>query len=318
MTDWPIRHFRLSPPGGRGVSCVADGAFVGPVPLLKRATDSSGRETWAPRSATALNADLGFCYGLPVDVVSRAGGLNAIARALNDGAILRAKIAALHLQFPDLPPLTRSYEETAALAKALHQSGILKADWDPTRHPRLGGPPNAGWFAPAGLDGNAPEIPQKAPTTEKAKNAVRKAVAQWLLNAALSAATRDPRLRMTVEALVATADWLAPYVHAYLDPPKSLKELQEAANNPQAGYDIHHIVEQSSAEEDGFPRSQIDAPDNLVLISRLKHWEINAWFTTPNDNYDGQSPRDYLKGKDWDARLRVGLDALVKFGVLKP
>jgi len=150
MTDWPMRHFRLSPPGGRGVSCETDGASVGPVPLLQRAADLSGREAWAPRSTTALNADLGFCYGLPVDVASRAGGLAAIARALNGGAILRAKIAALHLQFPDLPPLTRSYEETAALAKALHQSGILKADWDPAKHPRLGGPPNAGWFTPAG------------------------------------------------------------------------------------------------------------------------------------------------------------------------
>jgi hypothetical protein len=318
MTDWPIRHFRLSPPGGRGVSCDADGALIGPVPLLQRTTDLSGRESWAPRSATALNADLGFCYGLPVDVASRAGGLIAVARALNGGAILRAKIAALHLQFPDLPPLTRSYEETAALAKALYQSGILKADWDPAKHPRLGGPPNAGWFAPVGLDGNAPEIPQKEPPTEKAKNAVRKTVAQWLLHAALSAANVEPHVRMAVEVSVAAADWLSPYVDAYLDPPKSLEELQEAVNNPQTGYDTHHIVEQSSAKEDGFPRSQIDAPDNLVLIPRLKHWEINAWFATPNPEYDWQSPRDYLRGKNWDERMQVGLDEMIKVGVLKP
>ncbi len=287
-------------------------------PFFKRMNDLSGREAWAPRSTTALNADLGFCYGLPVDVASRAGSLMVIARALNDGAVLRAKIATLHLQFPDLPPLTRSHEEAAALAKALYQSGILKVDWDPAKHPRLGGPPNAGWFAPVGFGGNSPEIPQKEPPTEKAKNAVRKAVARWLLRAALSAANVDPRTRLMVEASVAAAEWLAPYVNAYLDPPKSLAELQEAANNPQTGYDIHHIVEQSSAEEDGFPRSQIDAPDNLVLVPKLKHWEINAWFAVPNENYNGQSPRDYLKGKDWDERMQVGLDALIKFGVLKP
>ncbi len=105
MQDGPIRHFRLSPMGGRGVSCNADGAFVGPVPLLKRTADFSGREAWVPRSTIALNADLGFCYGLPVDVASRADSLIAVARALNDGAILRAKIATLHSQFPDLPPL---------------------------------------------------------------------------------------------------------------------------------------------------------------------------------------------------------------------
>lgn len=150
MSGWPIRHFRLSPMGGRGVSCDADGAFVGPVPLLKRTTDLSRREAWVPRSTTALNADLSFCYGLPVDVSPRADSFIVIARALNDGAILHAKIATLHLQFPDLPPLTPSHEEEAALAKALYQSGILKVDWDPAKHPRLGGPPNAGWFAPVG------------------------------------------------------------------------------------------------------------------------------------------------------------------------
>jgi hypothetical protein len=280
--------------------------------------DLSGRETWAPRSITALNADLGFCYGLPVDVSSRAGGLIVVARALNGGALLHANIATLHLQFPDLPPLTRSHEEAAALAKALYQSGILKVDWDPAKHPWLGGPPNAGWFAPVGFGGNSPDIPRKEPSTEKAKNAVRKAVARWLLQAALSAANVDPPVRMAVEAAVAAVGWLYPYVDAYLDLPKSLEELQEAANNPQTGYDIHHIVEQSSAEEDGFPRSQIDAPNNLALVPKLKHWEINAWFGTPNANYDWQSPRDYLKGKDWDERMQVGLDAMIKVGVLKP
>ena len=83
------------------------------------------------------------------------------------------------------------------------------------------------------------------------------------------------------------------------------------------GYDVHHIVEQSSAADAGYPRKMIDGPDNLVSIPRMSHWEINAWYQTRNSDYGDVSPREYLSGKDWDERRRVGLDALAKFGVLK-
>jgi hypothetical protein len=48
---------------------------------------------------------------------------------------------------------------------------------------------------------------------------------------------------------------------AYRDPPKSLDELRESATTPKAGYDKHHIVEQTSAEQDGYPRHMIDGPE---------------------------------------------------------
>src|SRR5262249_34401893 len=104
----------------------------------------------------------------------------------------------------------------------------------------------------------------------------------------------------------------------YFDPPKSLKELQTAVSNPQKRYDIHHIVEQGSAEQDGFPKARIDASDNLVRIPRVKHWEINSWYSKPNEDFGGLSPRDYLRGKDWAERRRIGLETLVRFGVLGP
>lgn len=107
-------------------------------------------------------------------------------------------------------------------------------------------------------------------------------------------------------------------ITAYADPPKTLEELQGAVSFPAAGYEIHHIVEQGPATAEGFPRSQIDARDNLVRIPKLKHQDITGWFGKPNKNYEGKSPRDYLRGKDWDERRRVGLDALVEFEVLKP
>jgi hypothetical protein len=97
-----------------------------------------------------------------------------------------------------------------------------------------------------------------------------------------------------------------------------LDELQGAVARPRKGYDTHHIVEQTPAEEDGFPRTMIDFPGNLVRIPRFKHWEITSWSMTKNKAFGGLSPREYLRGKDWAERTRVGLDALIQHGVLKP
>jgi hypothetical protein len=87
---------------------------------------------------------------------------------------------------------------------------------------------------------------------------------------------------------------------------------------PKAGYDIYHIVEQTSAAQDGYPRHMIDAPENLVRIPRLKHREINGWYQTRNENYGLMTPREYLRGRSWDERVDIGLKALIRHGVLKP
>jgi hypothetical protein len=110
---------------------------------------------------------------------------------------------------------------------------------------------------------------------------------------------------------------LEPSIEAYLDPPKSLEELQQAVSDPKKGYDIHHIVEKTSAEQDGFPTSMIHGPENLVRIPRFKHWEINSWYLTKNKDYQGLSPREHLLGKPWAERVGIGLDALKLHGVLK-
>ena len=102
------------------------------------------------------------------------------------------------------------------------------------------------------------------------------------------------------------------------DPPRSLEDLQQAVSRPAIGYDIHHIVERTPAEQAGFPRSLIDGPENLVRIPTMKHWEITSWYATPNDEFGGLSPRNYLRGKDWTVRYQVGKFALIEHGVLKP
>lgn len=94
--------------------------------------------------------------------------------------------------------------------------------------------------------------------------------------------------------------------------------LQNAVSTPQPGTDVHHIVEQSPAQAVGFPDEMIEAPEKRVRISRLKHWEITRWYATRNEQFGGQSPRDYLRGKDWDTRVRVGRDKRIEERVLKP
>lgn len=158
--------YRLSPVGdGRGISCDERGAFVGPIALLARVRDTLGREMWAPRPITELNAALSACYGLPVDLTAKVDGLAAIARALSKDEIAVAQIATLHLQLPDLPALakaTRPGATEARLAGLLHRSGILKsAAFDPDKHPRWpADSPDSqgGQFRPADADAD-PEEP---------------------------------------------------------------------------------------------------------------------------------------------------------------
>ncbi|HVV78367.1 MAG TPA: hypothetical protein VHD59_01980 [Pseudolabrys sp.] len=154
-----------------------------------------------------------------------------------------------------------------------------------------------------------PEIPEERPPTSGSRTELLKSVAR-----AIAAGIH-------LDALVVQLPWLATQealIGSYNDPPRSLEELQSAVDAWRAGTDKHHIVEQSSAEEDGFPRSLIDSSENLVRIPRLKHQEITAWYNTANPDFGEQSPRDYLRGRSWDVRYAVGLEALKDFGVLKP
>jgi hypothetical protein len=125
-----------------------------------------------------------------------------------------------------------------------------------------------------------------------------------------------------INAAEFTAHWLGEKyweIRADQDPPKPFEGLRDAVSrSDRRGYDEHHIVEQTAARKQGFPESQISGPDNRVLIPRYKHEQINLWYQTPNGDYDKLTPRQYLKGKSWSEHTRVGLDALLKFGILKP
>jgi hypothetical protein len=131
--------FRLRRRPGEGVFCGADGLSVGEVALLERASDSRGAQPWRPRPAAELNRDLSRCYGLPIEIETKAGGLKSVADALDRGDLAHAQMVALHLRLPDPPDLKKSSVDVQAvveLALRLDASGLLKSDWDPRLHPR--------------------------------------------------------------------------------------------------------------------------------------------------------------------------------------
>jgi len=206
----------------------------------------------------------------------------------------------------------------AARQIAAEWLSILKASVDDPKHPGWpAGTPDGkgGKFRPkgdtgAGIDQSRdtlnsdgidrpslttpPEIPDEEPSAAKAVNTILKAAAYWLAAAAVAGEPAGDFI-LALEAV----EWLQqfrPWIDAYLDPPKTLEELQSDLSHLD-GYDIHHIVEQTPARKDGFPDSLIDSPYNLVRIPTLTHWLISAWFSTKNDDYGKLSPRDYLREK---------------------
>ena len=78
-------------------------------------------------------------------------GLTIVASALNANNQAGARIAAVHLQIPNLPSLAARDAMIAedALIKYARDGGGA-SDWNPDLHPRTGTPPNAGWFATTG------------------------------------------------------------------------------------------------------------------------------------------------------------------------
>jgi hypothetical protein len=177
-----LRFFRLAE---GGVTCGPDGLFVGGAPMLRRArsNDSGG---WNPRPVSERDQALAEVYGLPVDSVGKQGGLEVVARALDRGNLALASIGAVLLRFPDPPALTKDAPPcgSAELAAQLAAEGLLKADWDSSKHPRLGGPPNPGWFA-------VTDAPSPPATRETASAGPKAATDGWATNAATQRDAED-------------------------------------------------------------------------------------------------------------------------------
>jgi hypothetical protein len=154
-----------------------------------------------------------------------------------------------------------------------------------------------------------PDVPEPEPPTIRERNA-------WAVRVSKYLATTSQTFAASI-----FANWLIRHaehrIRAYLTPPKTLQELQDMAFDRPAGFDIHHIVEQTPARNDGFSKEIIESWENKVAVPTYRHWEITGWFARSNNEFGGLSPRDYLQGQSWEVRRALGLRALKMHGVLK-
>lgn len=161
-----------------------------------------------------------------------------------------------------------------------------------------------------------PEPPQEPPKDKASRTQAAKALAKQIALQALRRAGPIGAAFMAIEA----GHWLYteyPSIRSYQDEPKTLAELQQNAGKKRPGYEDHHIVEQGAGGRERFSRSQIESSDNVVSVPRYRHHEITGWYNKPNKNFGMQTPRNYLRGKDWSEHVRVGHLAMREFGVLK-
>ncbi len=168
-----IREFHLSPRGKGGISSDEGGAFIGAIPILRR-LQRNGTYEWQPRDCDDLSEQMSAQYGLPIDMSPKAGGLKAIAKALNERDVARAQIATVLLGVPDPLPLFKgesSLQQMIKLVCDLHWSGMLK--WVSDEHPRWpqGSPDSTGGrFAPkdaeAGISGGTHRSPWLVPVAD--------------------------------------------------------------------------------------------------------------------------------------------------------
>jgi hypothetical protein len=162
-----------------------------------------------------------------------------------------------------------------------------------------------------------PKIPQEKPDTREGRMGFVRDAAQWV-------ARNLGRYAPAVDAYFGALDQvekitaLTDAIKSANDPAKTLEELQApVGSESQSGYQDHHIVGQHAQNRARFGDSMIDSRENLVRIPVLKHIDISAWYSTGNEEFGDLSPRDYLRDKSWDEQMRVGLDRLRKFKVLK-
>ncbi|MGD1037034.1 MAG: hypothetical protein ABR878_07510 [Roseiarcus sp.] len=333
MLHFPaMRMFGLRP---EGVHCGRDGLFVGSVPLLRQERDSFGREFWSVRPAEELDNELTARYGSPIDVAAKAGGLASVARALDRGDLALAGIAAVLLQFPDPPPLEKgapAVDDWAKLAAELARSGLLKGDWDPSKHPRTGEKPNPGWFAQVVREVREVTSRMRAWPSPRFNKALRDLVEAVAEKGGLSEFGPYADATAIIWELV---DQLGPselndgeqraieQTNAYFDPPKTLEELQTPPAQNGLGYERHHIVEQNDDNVAKTPfakfgRATIDDPSNIVYIARLKHELITADFNSEVPvGSQGQTLRDLVDDLDFDDQRSFGLYMLRRYGILQ-
>jgi hypothetical protein len=144
--DYPIWRLSEYHSDNLGLAFTDGGLLLGRIPLIER---RDGRFVVRERSEIARLVKYSFPNGVAIDRL--LPGLTIVASALNANNQAGARIAAVHLQIPNLPSLAARDAMIAedALIKYARDGGGA-GDWNPELHPRTGTPPNSGWFATTG------------------------------------------------------------------------------------------------------------------------------------------------------------------------
>lgn len=347
---------RLHPrgPASRGVSVDAAGAILGPDCVLVGRTASGFQGLPAVEAGLVQAAVLD--PGLPSDWLF--DHCRRIATALRQGEVALARIYGLYIPAGELDDAAlRRLATLVPLVKAgfdpdepripkgepgagpwTYEEGYAKPRGSDGHSGTGSSSGGSGGEPPAAAGDNEPRgdrppmqyhlpIPAERPATAKDRYAVVRNTARWLRAAAALGAlyAPEPRVKAILLAIEGTA-WLVEYLPEirsyYLDGPKSLAELQDAVDDPQPGYENHHIVEAQRNSSNPLNNSarfgrRLDSRENLVRIPKWSHVEISSWYSTSNRIYGGKTPRDFLRGKSWDEQYRVGIEKLRDFGVLK-
>jgi len=129
---------------------------------------SSNAATGASLSALAAKIErlLKCAYDGEPPVDRLMSSLARVASALNANDQCLARIAAVHLQMPDLASaaVRDALAAEDSVIKYARDEGGGAANWNPALHPRAGTPPNPGWFATTG------GASHDAPTVRVAEN----------------------------------------------------------------------------------------------------------------------------------------------------
>jgi hypothetical protein len=141
---YPMWRLSEDTPDNLGLAFTDDGLLLGRTPLIERRNGCFVVREWSEIVRLVKHS---FPDGVAADQLMP--GLARIAAALNANDQALARIAAVHLQIPDLPSVGKRnamIAEDALIKYARDQAG--DSNWNPALHPRAGVPPNPGWFAP--------------------------------------------------------------------------------------------------------------------------------------------------------------------------
>ncbi|HEV7911754.1 MAG TPA: hypothetical protein VGP28_11885 [Methylocella sp.] len=335
----------------RGAACVPVAADVARFWISRLHGPGPGANDWAVLRCLGIAAQ-------KLNDGDEAGAQKALdaselTRLSSDGVVLMRVVAGslgigpLDLPWADGPRLWRAediaahlplFKDYAPAANLLAKAGA----WDESKHPRApAGSREGGQFqSGGGGDGGRARRHRASAMMPGRRSTSRQKFRRW---------TRLPsRCAMRLQSLPRDG-WRASWRAPLLDLRESLSSHWKRRRKPPRGFttNIHlskpisisqsrsesfKIMLESPAKDTMFTilwsRLRTTARVTLKRISmgrtissripRLKHWEITGWYMRGNKRFGGLSPREYLRGKDWDERRQVGLEALIEAGVLEP